>query len=317
MLKPFFFKLAFLYPRVYAFFSFYRKKERRREFEQKVDLLYEGKILSGERRRIVRGIFELRGARKIQRYVIPAMDREFIDRFVTVEGIGHLEEALKTKRGILLMACHLGNPHMGFNALRAMGYAVTVVKGGAPKRLMFPRFRYSDPEEYTIFTHDTSLTDRSRARMLEILQSGRILYYSADATGGHRRVEIPFIGRMMRFTTGTLYLAIQTDAVILPFVHLYRHGSLRLLFHPPINRPWSYGKEDYEHILTMFSRLFESAIRSHPEEYMGMYGPTVFDEYCRLHACGENAGKAGMRDIEQQDCPRVPTDPSSQRHRTA
>ncbi len=41
------------------------------------------------------------------------MGDQFIKVFVTTEGLEYLEQALKEGRGILLMAPHIGNPHIG------------------------------------------------------------------------------------------------------------------------------------------------------------------------------------------------------------
>jgi hypothetical protein len=109
-----------------------------------------------------------------------------------------------------------------------MGYQITIIKGGKSKKADHRKYRYSDPPEYTIFTEDAPLSKDSRERALDVLRSGRTLYYSMDAFGGKRRVEVPFLGRNMAFATWTLYLAHQTNAIVLPFIHLYRHEKDRV-----------------------------------------------------------------------------------------
>jgi len=272
--------MAFLYTRVYAFFCYYRKKKQQKELEEKVRLFFP--VQDPHRiKRIVKGIFELRGGRKMQRYLIPRMDDQFIQRFVTIEGLDHLNKAMKEGRGILMMAGHIGNPHIGFSVLRTMGYQITIIKGGKSKKTDDRRYRYSDPPEYTIFTEDAPLSKNSRERALDVLRSGRTLYYSMDAFGGKRRVEVPFLGRNMAFATGTLYLARQTNAIVLPFIHLYRHGKIELIFRAPIDVGWKNGEEDYRRMITEFTGWMESIILKYPEEYMGIYGDTVPDHYYR------------------------------------
>lgn len=281
-LKWLFFRLAFLYPRVYAFFCYSRKKERRAEFEEKVKLFFNPGADPAKVKRIVRGVFEIRGSRKMQRYLLPHIDKEFIRRFVTIEGLSLLDQALQRGRGILMIAGHIGNPHIGLNIVRALGYDLTIIKGGKTKIPRFPKIRYSDPLELTIFTEDTSLSKTAKARALEILQSsGRILYYSGDAVEGKRKVGVPFLGHMMQFPTGTLHMAAQANAIVLPVIHLYRHGKIQLIFKEPMDRQWMRGLEDYERIAGEFAKLLESYILPHPEEYMGMYGHTVLDKCYR------------------------------------
>jgi lauroyl/myristoyl acyltransferase len=179
------------------------------------------------------------------------------------------------------MAGHIGNPHIGFSVLRTMGYQITIIKGGKSKKTDDRKYRYSDPPEYTIFTEDAPLSKNSRERALDVLRSGRTLYYSVDAFGGKRRVEVPFLGRNMAFATGTLYLAHQTNAIVLPFIHLYRHGKIELIFRAPIDVGWKNGEEDYRRMISEFTGWMESIILKYPEEYMGIYGDTVPDHYYR------------------------------------
>jgi len=277
--KRLFFKLAFLYPRIYAFFCYYRKKEQRAEFEEKVKLFFDPKADPKKIKSTVRGIFEIRGSRKMQRYLLPRIDKTFVRQFVTIEGIHHLDQALQQGRGILMIAGHIGNPHIGFNILRALGYDLTIIKGGKTKIPRFPKFRYSDPLEFTIFTEATSFSKPARERALEILRSpGRILYYSGDAIEGKRKVEIPFLGHTMQFATGTLYFAAQANAIVLPIIHLYRHGKIYVGLSQPLDCHWENGPDDCKRILEDFSKLLEKYIIPHPEEYMGMYGHTVLND---------------------------------------
>jgi len=281
-LKWLFFRLAFLYPRIYAFLGYSRKKERRAEFEEKVKLFLDPRADPAKVKRIVRGIFEIRGSRKMQRYLLPRIDKEFVDQFVTIEGLSLLDQAIQQGRGILMIAGHIGNPHIGLNIVRVLGYDLTIIKGGKTKIPRFPKIRYSDPLPFTIFTEDASLSNMAKARALEILQtSGRILYYSGDAVEGRRKIEVPFLGHMMQFPTGTLHMAAQANAIVLPVIHLYRHGRIQLIFKEPMDRQWMRGTEDYGRIAGEFAKLLESYILFHPEEYMGLYGHTVLDHCYR------------------------------------
>jgi lauroyl/myristoyl acyltransferase len=85
----------------------------------------------------------------------------------------------------------------------------------------------------------------------------------------------------MNFPTGMLHFALQTNAIVLPFFHLYRRGKIKLIFKEPIDGDWKQGKKDYKRIMGEFAKLLESYISSSPEEYMGLYGDTVLNYYYR------------------------------------
>lgn len=277
------FKLAFFYPRVYAFSCYYRKKEKRREYEDKVLFFYYQEKDPDRVKRIVKGVFELRGVRKVMRYLIPLMNASFIKRFVKVEGLHHLDQVLKEGRGVVLIAGHIGIPHLSFNALRAMGYNLILLSGVTPKDPRRPKIRYYDTQDNTIFVHDPALSETYKKRIVETLQAGKILYYDGDAGEGRIKEQISFLGREMDFPTGMVHLAHQAKAAIIPFIHLYQRGKVTLIIKEPIDDHWGNRDRDYKRIMAEFAKLLESYILQYPEQYMGIYGPTVLAYYYRDH----------------------------------
>lgn len=277
------FKLAFFYPRVYAFSCYYRKKEKRREYEDKVLFFYYQEKDPDRVKRIVKGVFELRGVRKVMRYLIPLMNASFIKRFVKVEGLHHLDQVLKEGRGVVLIAGHIGIPHLSFNALRAMGYNLILLSGVTPKDPRRPKIRYYDTQDNTIFVHDPALSETYKKRIVETLQAGKILYYDGDAGEGRIKEQISFLGRGMDFPTGMVHLAHQAKAAIIPFIHLYQRGKVTLIIKEPIDDHWGNRDRDYKRIMAEFAKLLESYILQYPEQYMGIYGPTVLAYYYRDH----------------------------------
>lgn len=276
------FKLAFFYPRIYAFLCYHRKRKKRREFEDKVLFFYPEED-PRRIKEIVKGVFELRGVRKVMRYLIPWMDDHYVKQFVEVEGLGHLNQALKEKRGVLLMAGHIGIPHLAFNALRAMGYETILLSGVTPKTPRHPKIRYYDTPDKTIFTHDLSLSEVYKKRILETLRSGKIIYYDGDAGEGRKKERVIFLGREMDFPTGMLHLAYQANATIIPFIHLYRRGRITLIFKDPLNKEWRVEENAYQKILQEFVKLLETYILIYPEQYLGIYGPTVLANYYKSY----------------------------------
>ncbi len=206
------------------------------------------------------------------RYMIPLMDLQFIKRFVSVEGLYHLDQALNNGRGVVLMAGHMGNPHLSYNALRVMGYDVTVVRGGIPRKARYPRFQYCEPLEHTVFVHDPSVPNgEKRGRILEVLRTGRIIYHPADAAAGRIRGTAFLLGKKVGLPTGMLHFAHEARARIIPFMHLYQGGKITLILKEPIDGLWAEGEREYGRILTEFAKLLETYILTHPEQYYGIY----------------------------------------------
>jgi len=288
-LKFFLLRPAFLYPRIYAFFCYYRKKERRKEIEEILHFCNE-KWDRGRMKAIAMGIFERRGLKKLNRRLIPLFDTHFIERFARVEGLDHLRQALEGGRGVVLMSGHFGNPHLSINAMRVMGYDVKVLKGGGLRRGKASRFEYYETRENTVFLHDPSLSDTDKKRrILDILRSGGILYQMADAAEGKKREYTSFLGKEMGFPTGLIYLAHQAKAALVPLFHFYENGRLRLIFEKRIDDDWKEGERAYGRIVARYAKLLEYYVLAHPEQYIGIYGPTVLNDYYRSHIAGKTS----------------------------
>ena len=288
------FKLAFFYVRVYAFFGYYRKKARREEMERKFRSFLGERWNPGKGKKIVRHVFELRGTRKVMHYLIPLVDRAFIKRFVEIEGIHFLDEAIKKGRGVVLMGGHFGLSHLSFHSLKVMGYDWLLIKGGAPKNRGHRRFRYSENVNDTIFIYDRSLAGDYRKRILETLRSGRIIIYYGDTREGKWKERVHFLGKEVDFPAGVIHLAHETKASIIPFIHLYWRGKITMIFKEPIDHGWK-EEAGYRRIVSEYAKIVETYLLLSPEQYMGIYGPTVIESYYRSCVNGTVPSKEGEK----------------------
>jgi lauroyl/myristoyl acyltransferase len=283
-LKWLVFKLAFFCAKGYGYFCYYRKRRRRKEIEDKFTFFLGERFNLLNRQKVVRHIFELRGTRKVMHYLIPLLDKRMIERFFKLEGVHHLNLVLKGGRGVVLMAGHLGNPHLAFCGLRSMGYPLILIKGGSPRQVKPSKLRYRETLEDTIFIHDRELAADYKERILETLRSGKIIHYYGDTSVGRKREKVPFLGREMDFATGMVRLAHKAKAAIIPCIHLYHQGKITIILKGSIEHDWEKGEGEYKRIISEFARLLETHILEAPEQYMGVYGPTVMSEYFHSQA---------------------------------
>ena len=212
------------------------------------------------------------------------MDRQYVKQFVDIAGLHHLDKALKKKNGIILMTGHFGNPHLSWSALRILGYDITVLKGGgSPRGSKHSKYKYYDTNDNTIFLHDPSPETAYKKRIIDTLNKGKIIYHAEDVAEGRSGKEVVFLGKKMKFPTGMIYFAHQTEATIIPLLHFYRRGKISLIFKEPIHNNWARGELEYDAILKKYAKIIEYYILKYPEQYFGIYGPTVLSHYYRSH----------------------------------
>ncbi len=263
------FKLAFLYPRIYSFIAYHREKKRKKEYEDNVKLFYDRDSNPREYRRIIRGMFELRGTRRMQRYLIPYFDARFIEQFVEIEGREILDRALAEGRGVVLLSAHLGNLNFGLSIIRKLGYNASFLKAGSPEKRRSRNALHVNPPKYSIYISKPPVSDSTKERIRETLQSGKIVYYTVDSAWGRRKAIVPFCGRKIGIPTGMIYFARSANATIIPFFQLYRHGNIKLIFKEPIDGRWKQGERDYDRVIEEFARILESYVSTYPNEYYG------------------------------------------------
>ena len=212
------------------------------------------------------------------------MDRQYVKRFVEIEGLHHLDKALKKKNGIILMTGHFGNPHLSWSVLRVLGYDITVLKGGgSPRGSKHSKYKYYDTHDNTIFLHDPSPETAYKKRIIDTLNAGKIIYHAEDVAEGRSGKEVVCLGKKMKFPTGMICFAHQTEATIIPFLHFYKKGKISIILKEPIDNHWEHGEEEYDTIVTKYAKLLEHYILKYPEQYMGAYGPTVLSSYFKSH----------------------------------
>ena len=95
--------------------------------------------------------------------------------------------------------------------------------------------------------------------------------------------NVPFLGKEIGFPTGMIHLACQARAQIIPLFFLYEKGKTLLILKEPIDGDWKEGEKGYREVVLKFAKLLETFLLAFPEQYMGIYGPTVVSDYYRSH----------------------------------
>ena len=145
------------------------------------------------------------------------------------------------------------------------------------------KFRYRENLQDTIFIYDPELAADYTERILETLRSGKVIHYYEDTKEGKRKETVLFLGKAVDFPTGMVHLAHRAGAAIIPCIHLYHRGRVTILMKEPVDHGWEKGEGEYKRIVSEFASLLETYISNSPEQYMGIYGPTVLSEYYVSH----------------------------------
>lgn len=246
-----------------------------------------------ESRRILKKLFRNLGMTFMEIARIPAIDRPYADRWITVApgSRQRLEAALAQGRGVLFLTGHFGNWELIsiFGALRGYPSLVLAREQGWP-RLNRMLTRYRESRGCKVVTKGFPVRELIRG-----LREGKVVGVLADQDGGRRGMLAPFFGRLASTAPGIFALALKTQAPVLPVFMIRGRGPAHTLtIGEPIVLPES-GSET-ERIRTGIARylaVMERMIRAHPDQWLWLHRRWKSSPQKRLLLLDD--GRAGHR----------------------
>jgi lauroyl/myristoyl acyltransferase len=221
--------------------------------------------------RLVRAVFQHGAMNYWDTLVIPRLGRADIDAFVHVDGLEHLEAALKLGRGAILVGGHIGSIALAVQSLAVRGYRVTgvVEEIKPPELLQFWQKRRQALGLEIVFTNGLA----ARALLAALRRNEVVALVSdRDVTGTGPKVR--FFGVETTFAEGAAAFALRTGAPILPaMAWRLTDGTVQAAIEPPLAVPASgHGPQARLRLTQAIATRLEYHIRSHPEQW------TVFQQ---------------------------------------
>lgn len=216
--------------------------------------------------RISRDAYGHLGRTSIETAILPSFSAsEIIDLFELVTGWNVVEERMARRKGLILVAGHLGNWELGGAYLAARGLPVDAVA----RHMANPLFdRYLTATRQRIGMTVVHDEDAVR-RVPRSLRGGRAVAFLTDqGTVGLASTWVPFFGRYAKTPRGPAVFALRLDAPIV-FGAAVRQPSGRYALHlEPIDAVATDDREaDVDRIVADYTRTLERWVRRVPEQY--------------------------------------------------
>jgi len=198
------------------------------------------------------------------------IDREFIEKRVSIENLEYLDEAVKRNKGVVLLTGHLGNWELGGVVLGVLGYstvAIALPHKERPVNDLFNKQRESKGVMVVPARHDAV------RRCIESLKENKIVAILADRDFGGKGESFPFLGQQKRLPKGPAIFSAKTGACILPTFFMRRdNGDFKLIFGKPIY-PREIQVSQVDHglirdIIQSYKKVLEEKIRQYPTQWL-------------------------------------------------
>ena len=227
--------------------------------------------LSDERRvrTIAKQCFQHLGKTVVEFMQFPRLDREQIQRYVTFEGVEHVEQALAQGKGAIILTGHFGNWELLAASISATVAPLTpIVRELRSPRLNALVSRYREKAGYATIDRDTGIR-----HALRCLKRNELLGIVADVDTTVSGVFVDFFGRRAYTPYSPVAIALKTGATILPtFIVRQPDGSHRAIIESPLALKRTDTKEKDLVINTQkFTKIIESYIRQYPAQWIWMH----------------------------------------------
>jgi len=201
-----------------------------------------------------------------------------VRRWIRIEGVEHMQEALSRGKGAIGLSAHLGNFELAAAVLALLGFPVSAV----------------------VFTHQNSRVDaffsRQRAGVgvqpipvrsqnqralfetsLSALRKNGILALVGDRDFFGNGLELPFFGKQVKIPRGPAAFSLRTGAPIVPgFLVREKDGSYRFMLEKPIYPPEGASREESVRRMTeQCVEVMSRYIRRYPTQWY------LFQEFWR------------------------------------
>lgn len=223
-------------------------------------------LSADQRRRLASRVFQNYGVNLVEMFQMGFMRPEDVARRVRFHGLENLREALRRKRGVILVTAHLGSWELGFQTMPCVL--------GLPLTAVAKKFKSKFVENWiysarTRFGNAILYKKDSLADMTRILRQGGILGILVDMARRKDGVDVRFFGKKATATPAVAMLALRCRSTVLPgFGIRGRDGVIGIHFEREIEMRRT--KDLRADLVTNTQRItdvVEQMVRRHPEQW--------------------------------------------------
>ncbi|MGQ9811542.1 MAG: lysophospholipid acyltransferase family protein [bacterium] len=200
--------------------------------------------------------------------VLPVLDGSFIANHVKITGLEHLDRALESKKGAVLVTGHFGSWEL-------MGWIL--VKLGYP--LVFAIGKQRNPHTDRLINEirrraGIEMIDYSNIlKLIQALRSNKFVAMLADQDAGRKGIFVDFFGRPASTTRAPAALSMIAGApLVCGFIIRSGIGDYHIVIEPPISDGGSPSRKIDVNILKdltqSYTKMIESYIAKHPDHWL-------------------------------------------------
>lgn len=197
----------------------------------------------------------------IEFFRVSYLKKEDFGSYVKIEGIEHIEEALKRGKGAIILSAHVGNWELGGIFMSLLGYPMFAVALPHRHKKVNELFNYQRERLGVVVVPSLGVALR---RIFDALKKNQLVALVGDRDFANGGKKMSFLGATKVIPRGPAVLAKRTGASIVPgFMIRQPDDSHILRFLPPISTE---GTESS--IMEEYARAIEDIVRQYPAQWL-------------------------------------------------
>ena len=226
------------------------------------------KLSPAELSNLTHEFYQAFGQNLIEIFFIPIVDKEYLNKYISFEGLKFIDEAFKKGRGVILLAVHSGSWELSNIICANLGFPFSLfVRDQRHGRLNELLNLYRSSKGCKIIRR------KNQTRyLIEALKKNEAIGMTIDQ-GGKTGMSVKFFGKDTSMATGAVRLALKYDSVILPAFYARVKGSyIKTIIGPPFEiKKTGNPEKDIHDNLQEIIRIFEKNIEKYAKDYLWSY----------------------------------------------
>ena len=218
--------------------------------------------------KLTREFYQSFGQSLIEIFLIPKVDKAYMDKYIHIEGLENIYNGLKKGKGVILIAIHAGSWELANIICANLGFPFYLfVKDQEFLRLNELLNKYRRKKGCKIITKEGGLK-----QLIEALKNNSAVGITLDQ-GGKTGELVDFFGKSASMSTGGIKLALKYGCPVVPVYFKRASGpNVQVLVGKELELYKTGNPDaDLKDNLQKFTKYFEELIRKYPKEYLWTY----------------------------------------------
>jgi lauroyl/myristoyl acyltransferase/mitochondrial fission protein ELM1 len=233
-----------------------------------IKTVFKDRLSPSEISNLTKEFYRTFGQNFIDIFLIPLIDKEYINKYIIIEGLDYIAEAFKRGKGIVFLGVHAGSWELSNIICAKLGLPYSLfIRDQRHPRLDKLLNSYRNQKGCRIIQRQNQTQ-----QLIQALKNNESIGITADQ-GGKTGTLVKFFGKYASMPSGAVRLALKYDATLLPAYYMRIKGPyIKLIIEPPfkIKRSGDKDKDVHDNLQELI-HIFEKYILKYPQEYLWSY----------------------------------------------